>query len=178
MDDEASNPLRGSYARSLTDGTVGVVDHQDAHTLTTDLLDYRFEKTVVDPGSGSTVSIAAPGDTLRYQLRLENRTAAPLAGLGFTDEVDRLNASALFVPGSLALVTVPAGADASATDPVGGAAGTGLVDVRDVSVAAGESVLLEFDVTLIDAIADGTPISDQAELRVAHVHEPLSLIHI
>ena len=167
FDDEVTNPLRESYVQALSDGTVGVVDHEDAHTLTTDQLDYLYEKTVVDPVSGALLTIAAPGDTLRYRLRLENRAAAPLAGLGFTDEIDRLNGSPLFEPGSLTLVTVPAGADTSGTDPNGGVAGTGLVDVRNLSVAAGESVLVEFDVTLANPIADGTPITDQAELLIA-----------
>ena len=133
----------------LSATAVWVVDHEDAHTLTTGLLDYLFEKTVVDPVSGALLTTAGPGDTLRYRLRIENRTPGPLVGLGFTDEIDRLNGSPLFEPGSLTLVTVPAGADTSGTDPNGGAAGTGVVDVRDISVAAGASVLVEFDVTLV-----------------------------
>jgi uncharacterized repeat protein (TIGR01451 family) len=159
---------------ALSDGSVGLVDHEDAHTLTTGLLDYLFEKTVVDPVSGGLLTTAGPGDTLRYRLRIENRTPGPLVGLGFTDEIDRLNGSPLFEPGSLTLVTVPAGADTSGTDPNGGATGTGVVDVRDISVAAGASVLVEFDVTLVTPIADGTLVTDQAELLIADVPFGLS----
>jgi uncharacterized repeat protein (TIGR01451 family) len=132
FDDDASNPLRGTYVEALSDGSVGLVDHEDAHTLTTGLLDYLFEKTVIDPVGGGLLTTAGPGDTLRYRLRIENRTPGPLVGLGFTDELDRLNGSPLFEPGSLTLVTVPAGADTSGTDPNGGATGTGVVDVRDI----------------------------------------------
>ncbi|MGH0035492.1 MAG: OmpA family protein [Myxococcota bacterium] len=174
FDDDDSNPIRGSYTEVLGDGTVGLADHQDAHTVNTAPLDYLFEKTVVDPASGALLATANPGDTIRYRLRLENRTAGPLVGLGFTDEIDRLNGSPLFEPGSLTLVTVPAGADVSGTDPSGGVARTGLVDVRDLTVAAGESVLVEFDVTLENPIADGTLVTDQAELLIADVAFGLS----
>lgn len=167
FDDEPANPDRTAYVRVLTDGTTGVTDHEDAHTVTTDPLDYLFEKTVVDPASGNPVATASPGDTVRYRLRFENRSANALAGVGFRDEIDRLNASALFEAGSLAVVTLPPGADASATNPNGGAAGTGLLEVGDLAVAAGASVLVEFDVTLVASIANGTLATDQAELLTA-----------
>ena len=169
FDDDVTNPGRTNYVQPLTDGTVGVVDHEDAHTVTTDPLDYLFEKTAVDPVTGLPLATAMPGDTIRYRLRLENRTTSPLAGLGFTDEIDRLNASPLFVPGSLTLVTVPVGADTSGTNPTGGAAGTGLVDVRNLSAAAGASVLVEYDVTLIDPILAGVLATNQADLLIADV---------
>ncbi len=164
FDDEPANVDRTAYVRVLSDGTVGVVDHEDAHPVTTDPLDYLFEKTVVDPTSGTPVATASPGDTLRYQLRFENRSANALAGLGFRDEIDRLNAAPLFEAGSLSVVTLPAGANATATNPTGGAAGTGLLQVNDIGVAAGASVLVEFDVTLIASIPNGTLATDQAEL--------------
>ena len=50
-----------------------------------------------------------------------------------TDELaDALNAQASFVPGSLTLVSVPAGADTSGTSANGGAAGTGVLDIRNL----------------------------------------------
>ena len=72
FDDPPSNPDRGVYTRSLTDGTVGTTDHEDAHSVSTAPLDFLFEKTVVDPVSGDPVALAMPGDTLRYRLRFEN----------------------------------------------------------------------------------------------------------
>ena len=164
FDDAASNANRSSYTRSLSDGTVGIVDHEDAHTVTTGPSDYLFEKTVVDPSSGAPVTVAAPGDTLRYQLRLQNRLSVPLAELEFSDELDRLNAIPAFEPGSLSIVTLPAGADASGTDPNGGAAGTGLLDVRDLRVEAGGVALVEFDVTLAPVLANGRDVLNQSTL--------------
>ena len=36
FDDESSNPDRVTFTRTLTDGTVGTLDHEDAHTVTVD----------------------------------------------------------------------------------------------------------------------------------------------
>ena len=164
FDDAPSNPDRGRYDRALSDGTVGTVDHEDAHTVATDPLDFLFEKTVVDPVSGTPITQAMPGDTLRYRFSFENRSANALTGLGFRDELDGLNVAPRFEVGSLALVTVPAGADVTGTDPSGGAAGTGLVEVLDLTVAAGGSLLVEFDATLSPVIPNGSLATDQAAL--------------
>ena len=60
---------RRAYDRTVTDGTVGVLDHQDAHTLTVALPAYRFEKSVVNLTSGTDPgTTASPGDRLRYRL--------------------------------------------------------------------------------------------------------------
>ena len=174
FDDPVSNPDRGSYVRTLSDGTVGTADHEDAHTVNTDPLDYLYEKIAVDPVSGAPLSSASPGDTIRYRLRFENRSPNALAGFDLRDEVDRLNAGALFDAGSLALVTVPAGADATGTTATGGAAGTGLVDVRDLTVAPGGSLLVEYDVTLTTPIADATLATNQGEVLIADVAFGLS----
>ena len=34
FDDESSNPDRVTFTRTLTDGTPGTLDHEDAHTVT------------------------------------------------------------------------------------------------------------------------------------------------
>ena len=172
---DGSNPAtagdRRTDVRTLTDGTPGVVDHEDALTLVVDLPGYLFEKTVANLTTGANpATTASPGDVLRYRLRLESQSTVPLVNLEIHDEIDRLNASPVFEAGTLQLVTLPAGADASATDPNGGAAGTGLVDVRGLSLAgAGAVAIVEFDVTLVPVIADGTQATNQSELRIAGV---------
>lgn len=169
FDDDPTNPDRGVYTRALSDGTVGVDDHEDAHTVTTDPLDYLFEKTVVDPVSATPITSAMPGDTLRYRLTFENRSPNALSGFDLRDEIDRLNGTPLFEPGSLTLVTFPAGADTSGTDPNGGGASTGLLDVSDLTVAPNGSLLVEFDVTLATPITDGTLATNQSALAIANV---------
>jgi uncharacterized repeat protein (TIGR01451 family) len=117
---------RREFTRTLTDGTVGVLDHEDAFSTVSALPQLRFEKTVlnVTTGTGPAVS-ARPGETLRYRLEVENLSTVSLASFALFDEVDRLNPTALFEPGTLQLVTVPAGADTSNTSSTGGANGTG-----------------------------------------------------
>ena len=165
FDDESTNPDRLTYNRTLTDGTVGTLDHQDAHTVTVNLRDYLFEKTVMDVTGGANA--AAPGDRLRYHIRIANRSATALENLSFSDELDRLNTPPVFAPGTLALVSVPAGADGSNTNATGGAKGTGLVDVRNISVPAASEVVIEFEITLAPVIANGRVATNQSALRIA-----------
>jgi uncharacterized repeat protein (TIGR01451 family) len=167
FDDESSNPDRVTFTRTLTDGSPGVLDHEDAHTVTVDLRDYLFEKTVSNVTTGqSPATQAMPGDRLRYRLRLENRGTAPLDDLAIRDELDRLNTPALFQPGTLTIVAVPAGADTSNTNATGGAQGTGVLDVRVLSVAAGASVEVEFEVVLAAVISMGTHATNQSQLEL------------
>ncbi len=157
---------RRTYTRTLTDGTVGVLDHEDAHTLTVGLATFRFEKTVANVTSGADpATTATPGDRLRYRLRIENQNDTPLDDLSVFDDLDRLNTPAAYQAGTLALVSVPAGADSSNTSPTGGSQGTGVLDVRNLSVPALASVTIEFEITLAAVIADGTWVTNQSLLR-------------
>ncbi|MDJ0851481.1 MAG: hypothetical protein QNK04_24155 [Myxococcota bacterium] len=162
---------RRTYTRVLTDGTVGTLDHEDAYTVNAALPSYLFEKTVVNVTTGQDPATnASPGDVLRYQLRVENLTTLPLGNFALLDEVDRLNDPAVFVPGTLTLVTVPAGADTSNTNPTGGLRGTGVVDVRDlVFPGLNGTVVVEYEVTLASVIANGTLATNQAQLLVDSV---------
>jgi uncharacterized repeat protein (TIGR01451 family) len=154
------------YTRLVTDGTVGVLDHEDAHTLIefTPLL--IFEKTAVNVTTGEDpATVATPGDTIRYRLYVQNTTDTPVENFGIVDELDTLNAAASFAPGTLNVTSVPAGADASNTAPNGGTAGTGLLDVRNLSLGgSGDSVVIEFEVTLAPAIANGSYVTNQSSL--------------
>jgi hypothetical protein len=118
----SSHANRITFTRTLTDGTVGVPDHEDAHTVTVGLHGYLFEKTVANLTSGAApATTALPGDRLRYTLRLAKPTDdVPLTDLAFVDDLGSLNAAPVFVPGTLRLVTVPPGADTTATDPTAG----------------------------------------------------------
>jgi len=157
---------RQSYSRTLTDGTVGVLDHEDAHTVTVALAGYFFEKSVANLTSGvSPAATANPGDRLRYTLRLQS-TDIPLDDLTFRDDLGALNGSAVFVPGTLALVagTIPPGADTANTNPAGGTNGAGILDIRNLSVPAFGEVQIQFDITLDPTLSDGTVVTNQADL--------------
>ncbi|MCA9502228.1 MAG: DUF11 domain-containing protein [Myxococcales bacterium] len=167
----ATSGDRRETTRTLSDGTIGTLDHEDAFTTTVALPDYRFEKTVANVTRGDDPAIAAsPGDRLRYRLFVQNLRNAPLDALAIQDELDGLNTPAVFVPGSLTLTVVPAGADVTNTDPTGGAAGTGLVDIRGLSLPLqNDSLVVEFEATLAPVIANGTVVLDQARLSTGGV---------
>ncbi len=166
-----------TYSRTLTDGTVGVLDHEDAHTANSVAPIISMQKRVVnlttgqDPGSN-----ASPGDRLRYSILMLNTSPYDVPNFSFVDELDALNAVPLFSPGTLSLVTVPAGADTTATNPNGGANGSGLVDIRNLSLgvagSATESVLIEFDVTLVPVITSGTVVLNQGRLQTIGLDLP------
>jgi uncharacterized repeat protein (TIGR01451 family) len=162
-----SNPDRLPYTRTLTDGTVGIADHQDAHTVTVALTGYFFDKTVADLTSGANpATTAAPGDTLRYTLRFRTFDEA-LSNFRIHDELDALNALPAFVAGTLTLVTYPAGANIGNTSATGGTAGTGVVDIRNLSLPVNGEVLIQFDITLAASLPNGAVATNQSTLRLS-----------
>jgi large repetitive protein len=161
---EDLHPDRQPFIRTLTDGTPGIPDHEDTHTVTAELTGYFFEKTVADLTTGvDPATTAAPGDTLRYTLRFRN-FGETLSNFRIFDELDALNATAAFVPGTLTLVTFPAGADVSGTSSTGGATGTGVIDIGNLSVEADSEVLIQFDITLASTLPNGTVVTNQSRL--------------
>ncbi len=149
-----------------TDGTKGIADCQDANSLLVALSGYFFEKTVANPATGQIVTRAMPGETLRYTLRLWSIDRS-YTGVRFYDD---LNTAAAFVPGSLSLVSVPAGADVTRT-------GNGILDIRNLNVSAGGAIAVTFDITLASTLADGFVARNQADLieganRVAVSDDP------
>src|SRR5262249_46282924 len=108
-----------------------------------------------------------PGDKLRYTLRFRT-TNQPLSNFRIFDDMDALNAQADFAPGTLTLVAVPPGADISATSSTGGTKGTGVIDIRNLNLPVNSEALIQFDITLKPAIANGTVVINYAEVRLAN----------
>jgi len=154
------------YSRTLTDGTVGVGDHEDAHSVAVDLPALRFEKTVMNVTTGDDpATTATPGDTIGYTLRIENAGDSPIDDFDIVDELDNLNATPMFQAGTLnVLQPLPAGADDANTDAYGGAAGTGLLDIRNLSIGGlGDELFIEFEVQLAPAIANDSIVLNQSQ---------------
>ncbi|TGU75063.1 DUF11 domain-containing protein [Geomonas terrae] len=153
---------------ALTNGTPGVVDTQDAFTVTTQAPLLTFTKTVANATTGGTGATAKPGDILKYTLTVKNVGALGSANFTLTDELDRLNQSAMFAPGSLKLLTVPAGATTSATSATGGLKGTGVVSIGNLNIApqgeAGDTVVVEFQATLAPVLDNGSLVANQAQI--------------
>src|SRR5947199_8905545 len=165
---DSSIPSRKSYTGTLTNGTPGIDDNQDSHTVTVAVLGYFFDKTVADLTSGvNPATTAAPGDKLRYTLRFRTTTQA-FSNFRIFDDMDSLNAQPDFAPGTLTLVTSPAGADISATSSTGGTQGTGVIDVRNLSLPVNGEAVIQFDITLKPAVTNGTVVTNQATLFLAN----------
>src|SRR5262249_41143170 len=84
------------------------------------------------------------------------------------DEMDALNTQADFVPGTLTLVTSPAGADTSASSSTGGTKGTDVIDVRNLNLPVNSEALIQFDITLKPGLASGTVVANQAMVLLAN----------
>ncbi len=158
-----------TFSRELTDGTPGTLDHEDAHTIGAEAPVLTFTKTVRNVTTGQDPGTdASPGDTLHYTIRLENGGPVGMTGFSIVDELDGLNIVPVFVAGSLNLLVVPAGADISGTDALGGTHGTGLVSIANLNIdaqgGADTVVTLEFEITLAPAIDSGTVALNQAQL--------------
>ncbi len=96
----AAIPAVANTTGRITDGTPGVLDFQDAYTVTATVAGYYFLKSVQDLTTGANPATAAfPGDRLRYTLQLQNFNIPPLNNITITDDLG-LNTSAAFVPGS------------------------------------------------------------------------------
>ena len=161
------NPSRQTLTGTLTNGTVGTLDHEDAHTVTTTATGYFFEKTAANLTTGvNPATTASPGDTLRYTLRFRT-TDQGIGNFRIFDDLDGLNALPVFMPGTLTLVTVPAGADISGTSSTGGTKNTGVVDIRNLNLPANSQMLIEFDIRLAAALANGTVVTNQSTVRLA-----------
>ncbi len=178
-DPDAPGAAPHIYTGVLTDGTPGTLDHEDAHTVSTEAPVLLFEMSVQNTTTGQDPgSDASPGDTLLYTIQITNSGPVGLSGFSIVDDLDSLNATPLFAGGTLNLVTVPAGADASATDPSGGANGTGLVNVASLNLGAqgdpNDTLVLTYEVTLAPVITSGTVVLNQAELVSANPNPVLS----
>ncbi|HET9448408.1 MAG TPA: DUF11 domain-containing protein, partial [Steroidobacteraceae bacterium] len=92
------------------------------------------------------------------------------ASFNLRDELGRLNNGAVYVPGTLNLVTVPAGADASNTQTSGGVNNAGLVDVRNLSLGGqGTFVVVEYDVRLAPVLPNQSYVQNQAQAYISGV---------
>ncbi|HEX4825897.1 MAG TPA: SdrD B-like domain-containing protein [Candidatus Polarisedimenticolaceae bacterium] len=163
---DSSNASRVAYNRTLTDGTPAIVDFQDAFTVNTALTGFFFEKTAADRTTGvDPTTTAAPGDTLRYTLRFRT-TDQPLNNFRIFDDMGAMNPGPAYVPGTLTLVTVPPGANTGSTSANGGTNGTGVLDVRSLSLPANSSLTIQFDIRLAPALTNGTVVTNQASSRL------------
>ncbi len=141
-------------------------------------LTVAFEKTVMNVTTGQNPGVtASPGDILRYHIEVRNMGGA-VSNFSIVDEVDGLNLPAKFVPGTLTLVSaLPPGA-VNLTNATGGSQGTGLIDIRNLSLDAvggpNANLVIEFEIQLVSIIASNSVALNQAQFQVTGLVQQLS----
>ncbi len=167
-----------TFSNALTNGTPGVTDFQGALMVTTAAPVLTFTKTVLNVTTGQSGANARPGDTLKYTLTISNISQVAANNFSLTDVLDALNTPAVFVPGTLTLVTVPAGANTSLTLASGGSKGTGIVSISGLNVgvqgSANATAVIEFTAKLAPAINNGTVVLNQAQIGGTNLASQLS----
>ncbi len=170
FNDDTSNPTRLGYTRTLTDGTVGVVDHEDAHSVTVVPRLYADKAAALQIDAMSP-GIVDPGDVLRYTINVYNNGAVPLTQAVLRDSVP---ANTTYVADSMTLNGQPvgrpdggvsplvAGVDVSSTDLSAPLPGAG-------TLSPGEAAVVTFDLRVNDGVPPGTVISNQAVVYTAEL---------
>jgi uncharacterized repeat protein (TIGR01451 family) len=161
----ATNPGRTAYTRALTDGTVGTVDHEDAHTVAV-VPQLYAEKAAALQVDAMSPGIVDPGDVLRYTIRVHNNGQLPITQAVLRDNVP---ANTTYVTDSLTLNGQPVGRPDGGVSPLvvgvdlsspGAGAGT---------LTAGQMALVQFDLRVNDGVPPGTVIANQAVTYTAEL---------
>src|SRR5713101_4033592 len=146
-----SDTGRQSYTCTLTNGTPGVLDCQDAHTVTAVIPALTITKQVTVVGGGAAV----PGATLDYLVHLTNTSANPVHPVVITDNLNTAGAGALtYVAGTATMNGSPNGVS------VAGNVITANYSATYGPLAPGGTIDLSFRATLGSTLAAGTIVTN------------------
>src|SRR5690349_13442455 len=147
----SSDTGRQSYTCTLTNGTPGVLDCQDAHTVTAVIPAVTITKQVTVVGGGAAV----PGATLDYLLHVTNTSANPVNPVVITDNLNAAGAGALtYLAGTATMNGSPNGVS------VVGNAITANYSATYGPLAPGGTIDLRFRATLGSTLAAGTIVTN------------------
>ena len=147
----SSDSGRQSYTCTLTNGTPGVLDCQDAHTVTAVIRAVTITKQVTVVGGGAAV----PGATLDYLLHVTNTSANPVNPVFITDNLNAAGAGALtYVAGTATMNGSPNGVS------VAGNVITANYSATYGPLAPGGTIDLRFRATLGSTLATGTIVTN------------------
>src|SRR5262249_5268869 len=139
------------YTRKLTDGTPGILDFQDAHTVTAVISTIAITKHVSVVGGGAVV----PGGQLDYLVHVTNTSANPVNPVVITDNLNAAGAGALtYVAGSATMNGSPNGVS------VAGNVITANYSTTYGPLAAGGTIDLRSRATLGSTLAGGTIVTN------------------
>src|SRR5258705_10756473 len=142
---------RQSYTCTLTNGTPGVLDCQDAHTVTAVIPAMTITKQVMVGGGGAAV----PGATLDYLVHVTNTSANPVNPVVITDNLNAAGAGALtYGAGTATMNGSPSGVS------VAGNVISANYSATYGPLAPGGTIDLRFRATLGSTVAAGTIVTN------------------
>jgi uncharacterized repeat protein (TIGR01451 family) len=154
FDADNSVSTRQAFNRTLTDGTPGILDFQDAHTVTVVIITIAITKQVSVVGGGA----ALPGGQLDYLVHVTNVSTNPAASVVITDDISTAGA------GRLTFVNPPA---ATMNGSPAGVSIAGSVLTANYSsvygpLQPGQSIDVRFRVQIASGLAAGTTLTNTA----------------
>jgi uncharacterized repeat protein (TIGR01451 family) len=167
-----ANPNRSVYTRTLTDGTVGTLDHEDAHTVTVVQRLYA-EKAAALQVDAMSPGIVDAGDVLRYTIRIHNNGVGPITQAMLHDSVP---ANTTYVADSMTLNGEPVGQPDGGVSPLVAGVDVSSSDLTPPlpgpgagTLSGGQMAVLQFDLRVNDGVPPGTVISNQAIVDTAEM---------
>jgi uncharacterized repeat protein (TIGR01451 family)/fimbrial isopeptide formation D2 family protein len=154
FDADSSVSTRQAFNRTLTDGTPGILDFQDAHTVTVVIITIAITKQVSVVGGGA----AMPGGQLDYLVHVTNVSTNPAASVVITDDLSTAGA------GRLTFVNPPA---ATVNGSPAGVSIAGSVLTANYSsvygpLQPGQSIDVRFRAQIASGLAAGTTLTNTA----------------
>src|SRR5215469_16608385 len=147
----SSDTSRQSYTCTLTNGTPGVLDCQDAHTVTVVIPALTITKQVTAVGGGTVVA----GGQLDYLVHVTNTSANPVNPVVITDNLNAAGAGALtYVAGTATMNGSPSGVS------VAGNVITANYSATYGALAPGGTIDLRFRATLGATLPTGTTVTN------------------
>lgn len=145
----AANSL--SITATVTGSLFDNIQANDSLTKVISLNKPLFDTSIktLEDLNGGTVN---PGDTLRYTLSIKETGGVAASQFSITDNIPA-NIS------SYAWVNLPAGSD-DQSSTTGGSNGTGLIDLRNLSIAANGTLTLVYDAVVSNSASNGAAIAN------------------
>src|SRR3989441_7492325 len=151
FDGDSSIPTRQGFTRTLTDGTPGVLDFQDAHTVTVVVSKLTITKQVSVVGGGA----AMPGGQLDYLVHVTNASTTPATSVVITDDLSSAGAGRLtFVNPAATMNGTTAGVS------VGGSVITADYSTSNGPLQPGQSIDVQFRTKIAAGLPAGTTLTN------------------
>jgi uncharacterized repeat protein (TIGR01451 family)/fimbrial isopeptide formation D2 family protein len=153
FDAASSVSTRQTFTRTLTDGTPGILDFQDAHTVTVAIITIAITKQVSVVGGGA----AASGGQLDYLVHVTNVSTSPASSVVITDDLSTAG------PGRLTFVNPPATMNGSATGiSIVGSLLTANYSAAYGQLQPGQSIDVRFRAQIASGLPVGTTLTNTA----------------